>query len=210
MFTRTIIDIYHGDQVDLPILANNGVSAVMMKATQGSFYVDPIFNSRWAQCQSLDVLRGAYHFADSSDPKAQVNHWLSIANPTDQDALELDWEDNGGNSATYDEVCIMVQEIFNRLGRYPLLYGSNFLREKIPSSGDSILFKCPLSLASYNVTPRLPRGWTEYTLWQYTGDNQNAAISPHTFPGASNALDIYQFNNTIQNLRSQWPFGLAS
>jgi lysozyme len=207
MFTRTIIDTYRGDAVDIPLLANNGVSAILMKATQGLAYVDLTFAPRYVLAGANGLLRGSYHFATGDDPVKQVQHWFSIAMPGNSDALELDWEDNPqGSTATYDQVCRMVAEVQRLTGRYPLLYGSNFLREKIPAIGDSILFQCPLSLASYNRTPKLPRGWGKYTLWQYTGDDQNAAISPHTFPGASNALDIYQFDGTLEALRAQWPF----
>ena len=206
MFTRTIIDIFHGDTVDLPLLANNGVCAVMMKATQGIIYTDPTYAVRRAQAASLGLLTGSYHFATGDDADVQVARWIETAIPSEKDALELDWEDNGSNSASYEQVCEIVQEVFRQLGRYPLLYGSNFLQEKIPA-GDQILSKCPLSLASYTTTPKIPKGWSNYTLWQYTGDDQNAKISPHTFPGASNPLDVYQFDGTIDQLIAAWPFG---
>lgn len=209
IFTRTVIDIFHGDTVDLPLLANNGVCAVMMKATQGSFISDSTYANRVQQARSLGLLVGSYHFADGSDPSTQVSHWLDTAQPGTMEALELDWEDNGGNSATAGQIVKMVEAIFSKLGRYPLLYGSNFLQERIPAHGAEILFKCPLSLASYNTTPKIPKGWDKYTLWQYTGDDQNAKINPHWFPGASNALDVYQFDGTIDDLLRGWPFSIA-
>lgn len=206
IFTRSIIDIYHGDTVDLSLLANNGVVACLMKATQGSSITDSTYAARVQQARSLGLLVGSYHFADGSDAQTQVGHWLDTALPQPNEVLELDWEDNGGNSATAGQVVKMVEAIFSKLGRYPLLYGSNFLQEKIPAHGAEILFNCPLSLASYNTTPKIPKGWDHYTLWQYTGDDQNAKISPHTFPGASNALDIYQYDGLISGLKAKWPF----
>jgi len=205
MFTRCIIDTFHGDVVDIPLLANNGVVAMLMKATQGSSYVDPTFQDRHAAAQAAGLLTGSYHFADGSNPVVQVEHWLQTAQFFNQkEAYEFDWEDNGMNTMTYAGACAFVAEFFKRMGRYPLIYGSNFLREKIPATGDSILFECPLSLASYNTNPVIPRGWSKYTLWQYT-DGQNG-VSPHTFPGASNPLDIYQFDGTIAQLKAAWPF----
>lgn len=208
MFTRSIIDIYHGDSpVDLGLLANNGVVACMMKATQGVVGIDPMFKDRLAMARAVGLLAGSYHFATGEDPIKQAAHWLDVANPVPSDALELDWEKNpNGTTMSYAQACIFVAEMFRLTGRYPLLYGSNFLKEIIPPNDDSILFRCPLSLASYTSVPKLPRGWDHYTLWQYTGDGQNVSISPHTFPGATAPLDIYQFDGTIAELRAQWPF----
>lgn len=206
IYTRSITDLYHGDESpDFALMANNGVTAAILKATQGTGYVDPTFLSRILQARAAGLLTGSYHFADSSNPIQQVGHWFDVATPGSKDLVELDWEDNGAGSASYAQICAMVLEIFKRLGRYPLLYGSNFLREKIPSVGDSILFRCPLSLASYSSKPTLPRGWDRYTLWQYTGDDQGPN-QPHTFPGAKGALDVSQFDGTIEALRNQWPF----
>jgi lysozyme len=207
IYTRSIIDTYHGDTIDIPLLANNGVVAMMMKATQGISYVDPTYAQRRLDAQLYGLLTGSYHFATADDPKKQVEHWLQTAQFFgNKESFEFDWEDNGNNSMSYTQACTFVQEFFNRMGFYPLIYGSNFLREKIPATGDSILFKCPLSLASYTMTANLPRGWDHYTLWQYTGDNANSHISPHWFPGASNPLDVYQFDNTVAELKNQWPF----
>lgn len=206
MFTRTIIDVYHGDTVDIPLLTNNGVQGVMMKATQGVNYIDPTFKDRMATARANGLLVGSYHFGTGEDPIVQAHHWLETAKPQAGDVLEFDWEDNpNGASMTYEQACAFVREVFQKIGRFPLLYGSNYLSEKIPSSGDSILFSCPLSLASYTAKPKIPRGWKNYTLWQFTGDGQGP-FSPHTFPGAANPLDVCQFDGTIAELRAGWPF----
>lgn len=207
IYTRTIIDIYHGDTVDLALLANNGVVGCIMKATQGAGYIDKTFLARRSQAESLGLLTGSYHFATGEDVELQVENWLLMAQPKDNEVMEFDWEPNpGGSSMTYEQACEFVSEVFRHTGRFPLLYGSSYLNELIPAAEDSILFKCPLSLASYNAVPKIPRGWDHYTLWQYTGDDQNQKINPHWFPGAGNALDVYQFDGALADLRAQWPF----
>lgn len=188
-------------------MAQNGPVACILKATQGTSYVDPTFKSRIEQARAFGLLVGSYHFGDASDPIAQVDHWLSVANPGAKDVLEFDWEDNPGSGGTmsYDQACAFVAEVRLRTGRFPLIYGSRMLNEEIPE-GDSPLFDCPLSLASYNAVPKIPRGWKNYKIWQYTGDDANAKISPHTFPGAENPLDVYQFDGSVAELRNHWPF----
>lgn len=205
IFTRTIVDLYHGDTVDLPLMANNGACGVIHKATQGSAIKDAAYATRRAVAAGLGLLFGSYHFADQSDPVAQVDHWLSVANPSEADVLALDWEENGGNTATISQVCQMVQRLFEVTKRYPLLYGSNMLQERIPTKGAEILFNCPLWIASYTASPKIPKGWDKYTLWQYTGDGQGP-VQPHIFPGAGNSLDISQFDGTIDELIKAWPF----
>lgn len=204
IFTRTIVDLYHGDTVDLPLMANNGVCGIIHKATQGSSITDSAFSTRRAVAASLGLLFGSYHFADNSDPAQQASHWLAVANPSEADVLSLDWEDNGAHSMSYEQACAFVEAVLKIAGRYPMLYGSNFLHEKIPA-GDSILFKCPLWIASYNSAPKIPTGWAKAILWQYT-DGTNGPNNPKTFPGAGNPLDISQFDGTIDELIKAWPF----
>lgn len=206
MFCRLIPDAYHGDKLDIPLLANNGPVALILKSTQGISYTDPTFAARLTQARDVGLLVGSYHFADGTDPKQQVAHWLDVAMPRAKELVAFDWENNpSGRTMTYTQACVFVQEVHDRLGRWPMIYGSNLLKENIPA-GDSILFKCPLWLASYNATPKLPRGWPKYDLWQFTGDDQNKVVSPHWFPGAEAPLDISQFDGTIAELRNRWPF----
>lgn len=206
LYTASIIDIYHGDKVNIPLMAQNGVTACLLKATQGTGYIDPTFQERHAAATAYGLLTGSYHFMTGEDVGAQFNHWMQQAQFfSGKEAYAVDWESNsGGSTASYAQVCQMVQLFFERVGRYPLLYGSNFLHEKIPTD-DSILFKCPLWIAAYSSKPTIPIQWQKYTLWQYTGDGQSPN-KPNTFPGAGNYLDVSRFDGTIDELRAAWPF----
>lgn len=208
MFCRLIPDAYHGDDLDVALLSNNGPVALILKATQGISYVDPQFASRIIQARDNGLLTGSYHFADGSDPRQQVAHWLGVVQPRANEVIAFDWENNpSGRTMSYAQACVFVQAVKDALGRWPMIYGSNLLKENIPAgAGNSILFNCPLWLASYTTVPTLPRGWTEYALWQYTGDDANAKITPHTFPGANAPLDISEFPGTVAQLRNRWPF----
>jgi len=204
IYTRTVIDAYHNDDIDIQMLANNGVVGIIHKATQGLTMRDDKFLARRLQARAMRMLVGAYHFADGSDPIKQAEAFLNFVNPTSDELVALDWETNNSSQMTYEQACAFVQAVKNRLGRWPVIYGSNLLKEKITAT-DSVLFNCPLWLAQYANQPVLPRGWNDATLWQYTGDGQGPQ-NPKWFPGAGNQLDVNQFNGTISQLRNRWPF----
>jgi lysozyme len=213
IFTRTIIDIYHEDDVDLDLLAQNGVSAVMCKATEGGTGLDPLFKPRIQKVLANGLLPGCYHFATAAPVTDQLANWFGAVNAavTAEDipklAWEFDLEDNGSNTMSYDQACQFISGFRTLKGFAPLLYGSDLLFDFIDSHpGDTLLRSCPLSIASYNGEnrPKLPPGWDHFTLWQGTGDG--AGFSPHRFPGANNNLDVYQFDGTLAQLRAAWPF----
>jgi lysozyme len=71
---------------------------IVLKATEGTSWVDPRFHQRWEELKKVRVkVRGAYHFADpKTDPVAQANHFVDTVQPTIYDRLILDIETDGG------------------------------------------------------------------------------------------------------------------
>jgi lysozyme len=50
---------------------------VILKATQGTGFVDPTFLERAAEARSASLLVSAYHFLDASSPAQQAAHFRS-------------------------------------------------------------------------------------------------------------------------------------
>lgn len=74
-----VIDMYHGNAVALPNFAamkENGLYAIVHKATQGNSYKDPLFANRIAAIAEAGLLPGAYHFLDSTDPRKQADNFI--------------------------------------------------------------------------------------------------------------------------------------
>ena len=66
---------------------------VIIKATQGTKYVDPCFQKFCAQAMSLGKKIGLYHYYGSGEPEAQAEHFLQTARSyIGKAVLVLDWE----------------------------------------------------------------------------------------------------------------------
>ena len=135
------------------------------------------------------MLWGAYHFGDSTDPIRQAEHFLQVVagnwrGPAIQPSgvlLVLDFEKNGhypGGTMRADQAARFVERIKQRTGKYPGVYGSeNRLRAVLNAPGVSradkaILGNCWLWIANYHYQPTASSPWSNWRLWQYTGDGK--------------------------------------
>lgn len=70
---------------------------MIIKATQGMRYIDPKFADNMRHAKSAGMLRGAYHYLDTSDPVSQARHFIrnvfEFAEESDV-ILALDVEDS--------------------------------------------------------------------------------------------------------------------
>lgn len=66
---------------------------VIIKATQGTKYVDPCFQKFCAQAMSLEKKIGLYHYYGSGEPEAQAEHFMqTVRSYIGKAVLVLDWE----------------------------------------------------------------------------------------------------------------------
>jgi lysozyme len=182
---------------------NEGIAALIHKATQGVKYVDKHYIERRDQARPLGFLWGAYHFGVGGDPIGQAQHFLDVVQPDAETLLAVDVERNPyGLSINITEAEQMVQYIYDQVGRWPVVYTARwYMREIIPDSQPTILSNCPLWVASYAEVPALPAQWTTWTLWQYTdGDN---GPEPHKVSGITKC-DRNKFGGTLDQLREFW------
>src|SRR5882672_8063273 len=92
-----VIDLSHWQApVDFASAKSAGIVAVILKATQGSYWIDATFAKRFAAASAAGLLVGAYHFLDNSPPEIQVENFLSVAEGCR--VLALDAEPNGMGS----------------------------------------------------------------------------------------------------------------
>jgi lysozyme len=74
----TVVDLSHWEAwVDFAQARAAGGAAIILKATQGTGFVDPTFASRAVGANASGLLPGAYHFFDTSDPTAQAGYFLA-------------------------------------------------------------------------------------------------------------------------------------
>lgn len=203
--TRRIIDISHyEDPIDFAQVVADGIVAIIAKATQGTTGIDPAYARFKKSAAPYDFLWGSYHFGTGTDPVRQVAHYLGVTQPSPNELVCLDFEENpGGPSMTLPEARMFISAFKNAAGRYPVIYSGGWLKEQLNGKADDFLGKCSLWLAQYGSQPQLPPGWKKFALWQYT--DGTTGPEPHTVNGIG-PCDRNQYNGTITQLRKRWPF----
>lgn len=188
-----VIDIYHGDSVDwlsLPVGGPNGLTAIYMKATEGTNYTDPAMPSEVAGAVGRGLKFGFYHFLhpsnDQSYVAAQASHFYDVIKNYGYTCLPaLDVEVTDGFSDA-----VLVQSMHTFLDTFQKLSGQNIMIYADTDfvnnhfQNDSSLTQYRLWLADYGGTyfyPETPHSagatsfdnvnlWPHWDMWQYTDD----------------------------------------
>jgi lysozyme len=201
---NSVIDLSHHNQnLDFSQIKNKGaILGVIHKATQGTKYVDPTYQSHKTAAFNAELLWGAYHFGSGSDGIDQAQHFLDIVSPGPQTLLVLDFEANPqGPSINLEEARSFVTHIQEATGRWPGFYSGHYIKELLGSNSDPVLANCWFWLAQYGPTAVVPANWDTWTMWQYT--DGAAGPSPHDVPGAG-SCDRDKFNGDEGGLRQLW------
>ncbi len=198
--TDNIIDVSRWEQpIDFGKVAGSGIIAVVAKATQGAAGVDEAYVTFKDEAAAHNFLWGSYHFGTHDDVASQVDHYIMTARPDENELVCLDFEPNPyGSAMSLDQAREFVELFEQMIGRYPVLYGGNRLKEALGGKPDAVLSKCPLWIAQYGHKVVLPPGWDAYALWQFTESQRGIA--------GVNSTDRDRFDGSDEELRKQWPF----
>lgn len=157
----TDVSGYQDEYLNWTAIKSDGVSFAWVKATEGTYYVNPYFTAQLTGAASAGVYVGAYHFARPSD-----DPHITGANSADSEAAYfwsiagsyvktgggylvpmLDWEDTGAtNGAGFTETFMSqwLNEWCNEVSNYaaadgvivrPLVYTGTWY--SVPTSGSS-------------------------------------------------------------------------
>jgi len=198
-----IIDLsHHNGNVDLGKAKTAGIAAVIQKATQGTSYKDPTFDTNRKKASDAGLLFGAYHFGTGADGVEQADFFVNTVQPNSGDLLVLDFEANAqGPSMTMEEARAFVTHVQAVNARWPGLYSGHYLKELLGTSSDPVLTNCWLWISQYGPTPVIPHAWKAWTMWQYT----DGAAGPEPKPvDGVGACDRDTFNGTLDGLRNLW------
>ena len=113
---------------------------VIIKATQGTSYVNPDCDRAYQQAKKAGKLLGVYHYAEGLDPTAEADYFLANTKGYLMEAvLFLDWE-SGGNAKfgiSDKEWCkTFLDHIANKTGVKPILYCSQSVMNRFNGIGD--------------------------------------------------------------------------
>jgi GH25 family lysozyme M1 (1,4-beta-N-acetylmuramidase) len=196
-------DISHYQStVDFKGAYGAGSRFVIIKATEGTDYIDSSFSSHWSGASSAGLVRGAYHFAhpDSGSGAAQANYFLQHGGKWTNDGKTLpgmlDIEYNPSGSTCYglstSAMTSWVQDFVNTYhsatGRYPMIYSTANWWEQCTGNAKNFANECPLVLARYGSSPgTMPGGWASQTIWQ-NSDKYTYGGDSDVFNGSDQAL----------------------
>ena len=188
---NSVVNLSHYDlmHVDFEGMKREGVMGVIHEATYPKGTRDSYYGSRQTAATRAGLLWGAYHFGDATDPLRQAENFLNtVASSWRGPALQpsgvllvLDFEKNGhypGGTMRVDQAARFVERIKQRTGKYPGVYGSEYrLRSVLNAPGVSradkaVLGNCWLWIANYHFQPTASSPWSNWRLWQYTGDGK--------------------------------------
>ena len=150
---RVVDEASWQDGIDNTIL---DCDAVIVKATQGTGYINPICDSLYQAAKSAGKLLGVYHYASGGNATAEADFFLdNIQGYIGEAMLVLDWESGEnaqwGNPNWCKEFCDRVHA---RTGINPVVYVQNSAVDQVANLTDNGLW-----IAQY--ADNNPMGWVD-------------------------------------------------
>jgi lysozyme len=201
---NVVIDLSHFNTVtSFEEIKTAGIEGVIHKATQGTDWTDPTYDSRCQQAQAAGLWWGAYHFGTNADGATQAQYFLAKVKPGPNDLLALDFEENPASQMTVAQAEEFVTEVFNQTGRYPGLYSDDLIDRLLGSDVNTVLANCWFWRAQYEgSSPSVPPTWSNWTMWQYT--------SAGVVSGITGYCDRETFNGSVDDLSRLWGYTPAA
>ena len=176
------VDVYSGSSDS--IIRDSHAQGVIVKATQGTSYVNPRCNHQYELAGQLGKLQGLYHYAGGGNPEAEAQYFINnIKNYVGKAVLILDWESyqnaSWGNS---NWSLRFANEVHRLTNVWPLIYVQESALWQVANCAS----KCGVWVAKY-----ASMNWNSWTLpdmsvssgafacltgWQFTGGDMDRSI----------------------------------
>ena len=150
---RVVDEASWQERIDNTIL---DCDAVIIKATQGTGYINPICDSLYQAAKLAGKLLGVYHYASGGNATAEADFFLdNIQGYIGEAMLVLDWESGEnaqwGNPYWCKEFC---DRVYARTGINPVVYVQNSAVDQVANLTDNGLW-----IAQY--ADNNPMGWVD-------------------------------------------------
>lgn len=228
-----VLDAYEYTVIDWSKIKNNQrLAGFINKATEGlrprsSCRKNSVCRLRWRRyaaakelyhtrktlAKTLGLKWGAYHLGRPGNPIKQAKHFLEFARPGPDDLIAIDIEENDPKRwMSLKEAEIFSQYIYEKLGRYPVLYTNHSTARYIAQNRAEypLLSRLNLWYARYRASMRgaFPMGyWDSYTIWQFSAHTN---CSPQSclwrINGTDHWIDVNVVNMPVAELHRKWPF----
>ena len=184
-----MVDVYSGSS--RAFATQSGTDITMVKATQGTSYVNPYCDIDYQAAKKKGKLLGIYHYCGGGNAKAEAQYFYkNTKNYIGEAVPAVDWESYQNSSwGNKNYVRTFVDEFHKLSGVWPLIY----VQESAINQVANCAKDCGLWVAKYpsmdwkswnipnmkvNTYP-----WSTYTIWQFTGDNMDRNLVNTTREG---------------------------
>ncbi|KAN0092645.1 glycoside hydrolase family 25 protein [Tylopilus felleus] len=194
-------------------VVTNGIQFVYIKATEGTSYISPTFNSQYTGATNAHLIRGAYHFAHpgSGSGADQANFFLKHGGGWSGDGITLpgaiDLESNPNGASCYGlsaaDMVAWIEDFSNTYhaatSRYPVFYTSRSWWNSCTGSNGSFGNNNPLWVADWasQIGP-LPAGWSITSFWQYANSAGKNPGDADIWNGSYENLQKYGFSYRVE------------
>ena len=172
---------------------------VIIKATQGTGYVNPDCDRAYQQAKRAGKLRGTYHYVGGGNAVAEADYYVNNIKGYLRDGLlAIDWEaeQNGawGNEAYLEQ---LVRRVIERTGVKPLIYSMASRYAQVAAVAKRL--DCGLWIAEYaDMNP------TGYQAHPWREGAYGCAIRQYTSAGRLNGWGGNLDLNIAYMTRDQW------
>ncbi|GAA0069266.1 GH25 family lysozyme [Clostridium sardiniense] len=216
------IDIsMHNGTVNFNKVKQGGIDVVIIKATEGVEYIDPLFQEHYNGVKNIGLGIGFYHFmSEKTSPTQQaIDFWNAIKDKKFNVLPSLDIETNklGRSRTQISDRCVEFLKKFKELSNVDcMIYtGGYFGRDNL----DSRVKKYPGWIAHYGVTKPMENGF-KVIGHQYTEDGVtegvkgkvdlnnfteeifiNSVTKPVQKPSTSNKKELWELSISGEEVR---------
>jgi lysozyme len=196
-----VIDVSHHNTIkDWSAIKNAGIVGVIIKATEGNGWHDPMVNPHYEGAKEAGLLVGFYHFLRSGNQVAAADTFCRIVmDNTDDYGPYLFAADHEDPKVSIDHLAEFLERVEENTGKPPIIYSGHVLKEQGGGSATVHGDKYKLWLAQYGSKAVLPDQWDSYWLWQYTDKG--------TLPGVEGHVDLNACSVDDALLRGTWGSG---
>lgn len=185
---------------------SKGARFAYMKATEGTSYRDPNFNTNYTNSYKAGFIRGAYHFArpNVSSGATQAAYFASHGGGWSADgktlppALDIEYNPYSGGTCyglSHSSMVSWIKSFSNyihtKYDKYPMIYTTYDWWKTCTGNSSAFAATNPFWIAIYRSTPptSIPAGTATWTMWQNADSG--------TFPG-----DQDKFNGSMTRLKA--------
>lgn len=165
---------------------------VIIKATEGTTYVDPTWEQNATDAAASGLVTGFYHYArpeKNNTPESEARHFVdTVRKHIGTSVLALDYE-GAALQYGYKWALTWLQEVYNLTGVRPLIYlqGSAVKQFKQIANENFGLW-----IAAWTTREKMLSyldGWTFITMWQYS--NSGGELDLNEFNGNEGQFLLY-------------------